>query len=247
MQTVAVTFAAGLPSLLESQRRLNDQLSKDVDRVLAFTDASPQIAEFVTSNPNIFCHKRGFGCWAWKPFVILEALKEVEDEDVVIYADSGSSLSSSTKPLVDLCVSNGGTLLFENRNGNAQGGRWLNKDWTKADCFNKMGCSGAKFYEAPQVDAAFQLYQKNKFNLSFVEEYLKYCLDPHIITDLPNVTAAESPYFRDHRHDQSVLSLLAAKYEIKLFPEPSKWGRPVDHIRKKLGYGPIFDHHRGRR
>lgn len=58
--------------------------------------------------------------------------------------------------------------------------------------------------------------------MRFVEEWLRYCRDERILTDIPN----ESGYpnltgFVDHRHDQSVLSLLAEKYHINLYRKPS--------------------------
>jgi hypothetical protein len=61
--------------------------------------------------------------------------------------------------------------------------------------------------------------------VKIVEEWLTYCMDPRIITDQDNTCGQPNlPEFRDHRHDQSVISLLVAKYRIEQFRNPSQWG-----------------------
>jgi hypothetical protein len=104
-----------------------------------------------------------------------------------------------------------------------------------------MDCDDEKYYNAPQVDASYQVYKKTDKVMEFLEEYKKFCSNENIISDLPNITKGNLQGFIDHRHDQSVLSLLAAKHNIPLLPEPSEWGNYLTD----RPYPQLFWHHRG--
>ena len=56
---------------------------------------------------------------------------------------------------------------------------------------------------------------KKENTLNFANEWLKYSENPNIITDLTN-TQGKDNYadFIDHRHDQSIFSLLCKKYNV---------------------------------
>ena len=89
----------------------------------------------------------------------------------------------------------------------------LEKHYTKRDAFILLGADLPFFSETGQFNAAFQVYKKSKFTEIFLEEYLYYAHDKRIITDDEN-TLGKPNYegFIDHRHDQSILSLLTKKY-----------------------------------
>jgi len=53
---------------------------------------------------------------------------------------------------------------------------------------------------------------------AFVQEWAGYCTDARIVTDLPNrMGLPNHPSFIDHRHDQSVYSILTHKYGMGYF------------------------------
>ena len=51
------------------------------------------------------------------------------------------------------------------------------------------------------------------------------------------------PGYRDHRHDQSVLGILAERHALPHFPDPSQYGYP--HV--GATYGQVIDSHRSRK
>ncbi len=104
-----------------------------------------------------------------------------------------------------------------------------------------MNCDSEEYYNASQCDASYQFYKKTDKTLKFLEEYNLYCSNENIISDLPNITKENLPEFKDHRHDQSILSLMAVKYKITLLPEPSEWGVYAPN----KPYPQLFWHHRG--
>src|ERR1700743_2779924 len=44
---------------------------------------------FYLENKGILHCRRGDGYWLWKPYIILEALKSADPDDVVVYWDAG--------------------------------------------------------------------------------------------------------------------------------------------------------------
>lgn len=134
-------------------------------------------------------------------------------------------------------------MLFENRDGNPLRQIWDNKQWTKRDCFIKMGCDTPEYHNGPQCSASIQMYRKCAKSVEFVKEYLHLCQDEDILTDKPNLLGSNLKTFDDHRHDQSVLSLLSIKYKNIHLPNPSETGegtRPKD-----CQYQSVLWHHRG--
>ena len=47
---------------------------------------------FYNKHKEIFEHKKGGGYWIWKVQLILQSLRDLDDGDILIYSDSGSSL-----------------------------------------------------------------------------------------------------------------------------------------------------------
>jgi len=241
MKTALTTLAFGKKAILESQTNLANQSEKYFSNLYFYNEHTID-KDFLDKNKEIFSYSRGWGFWLWKPFIIKKTLEQLNDGDICVYCDVGNSFVSTPEPLFELCKKNNGILLFENRDGNPAGTVWRNAEWTKYDCYTLMDCNKNKYVNGPQIDGAYSVWEKNANTMKFVNEYLSFCENINIISDLPSITGPNPPFFKDHRHDQSVLSLLAIKYEIPLYPEPSEWG---NHLRKPTDpYQQIFWHHR---
>jgi hypothetical protein len=198
---------------------------------------------FYDENKEIFKYRRGFGYWLWKPYIILKTLEQVDDGDIVFYSDSGSIIVNKFDDLFERCVQNNGILLFDNRDGTpTENDIWINKNWTKGDCFVMMNCDSDKYQNGNQVDACYQMYQKTPKSIEFIKEYLMYCKNINIVSDLPNINTVrpELTSFYQHRHDQSVLSLLSIKHNIHIEREPSQWGYRTESNQQNIK----FYHHR---
>jgi len=243
MKKILTTFAGCSYPLKMSQNRLTEQAKQYFNGCANFDENSEPIIHLFRKYPNIAQYRRGVGYWFWKPYIILHTMTQLNEGDFVFYIDSGTDIVDDITPLFKLCEDNNGVLLFENRSGNPQGQIWQNYMWTKKDCFALMNCDEEKYHYGPQLDGAFQLYQKNEHTLNFLKDYFQYCTDSRIVTDEPNTQGENFKQFVDHRHDQSVASLLAIKKDIKLYPEPSEAG---DGLRPTSSpYQRVFLHHRG--
>jgi len=249
-----------------SRHRLNVSAARfGIDTIRSYDFEDIRSTDFYRDNRFILDQPTGMGFWLWKPYIIWTALNSVAEGDVVIYADSGLEIIAPLDPLLDLCRDGNPILLFGN-------GNFTNAQWTKRDSFQLMDCDHPYYWNAPQCDAAFCIFQRSEASLRFVGEWLNFCRDPRIITDNPNSSGlTDLPDFIEHRHDQSILSLMAAKQRLSLFRMPSQFGNhykipalrhegefncvnqyyqhPVNYYAvipySNSLYGQLLDHHRG--
>ena len=163
--------------------------------------------EFKAKNDYILSKGRGNGYWLWKPYFLYKTLTEkLNDGDYLIYSDAGIFYVDLAQKLVDFLNEKKAEMYFHRL-------PHLEKEYTKRDAFILMGVDGPFYAETGQFNAAFQVYRKSKFTEFFLGEYLYYAQDKRIITDDQNEMGSPNyEGFRDHRHDQSILSLLTKKY-----------------------------------
>lgn len=206
------------PNFYDSQERLNQSaLRYGVDRLLSYRESDLRRTDFYKKNKALLKQPRGAGYWVWKPYWILRAFSKMNHNDVLIYCDSGIEIIQPLDPLIAICCSQNGIMLFQTHD-------LLNRKYTKKDCFVLMDCDTPKYWNAQQLMASFSLFVKNDRNIAFVKEWLRYCCDERIVSDIPNEYGDNLPDFKDHRHDQSVLSLLAVKHDIEIYRAPCQHG-----------------------
>lgn len=180
---------------------------------------------FYQAHRSTLDHPRGAGYWLWKPYIILETLEHAASGDIVVYSDAGVTVIRSLAPLFALCAEKGGILLFGGHYDGIGGQQNTCEVWTKRDCFVLMECDTPRYYRAPMLDASFIVFMKNPQSTSLVNEWLNLCRDPRSLTDSPNQLGLRNrPGFMGHRHDQSILSLLAARHGLEIFRSPSQFG-----------------------
>ena len=223
MKKILVNYADG--KFLESQK-LNAQTGIDVggfDTALTLGRRNLD-PEFCARNQFILSQPRGAGYWLWKPYIIFHTLQHAMQEgDVLFYSDSGAYFVHDAAPVIDMCLSftEKPILLF------SLGPDFINRRWTKRDCFHYMDADGPPYTDQPQILASYIVCGKNRYSMNFVAEWLRYAQDERILTDMRNQCGLPNyPDFVDHRHDQSILSLHGRKEQIALVPDISQWGNP---------------------
>jgi hypothetical protein len=207
------------------------------DRVL---NAGPDLIDenFKDKYASILDGTKGAGYWLWKPYFILQALNQLQDGDVMMYADSASHFIDSANPLLELpAIYQQDVIPFELD--------LLEGTWTKRDTFVYMNADTLGFQETRQYLASFIVIRKSAFSMQFITEYLEYCCNPKILTDLDNFCGLPNYLgFTAHRHDQSVFSLLCKKYQLKGFRDPSQWGNSQASRFFNSSYPQILEHTR---
>ena len=171
---------------------------EDVDTVLSFDKKSPEIQQLIEQRAEHQFDQDHFLYFLWRPFLIHHVLDNyLEEGDVLIYTDKRVDN--------DLIGYLGGkdVALYNTS--------FLNKSYTKEDCFQYMGCQGGEYDEALQVDASVQCYRKSAVSLAFTKEYYEWCAQ--IETVDPLYRHPNKSFFKQHKQDQSVLTNLAVKYK----------------------------------
>ena len=199
----------------------NSQTARDIakfDEVISY-GVSDIDTTFYEKNSHILNENRGAGYWLWKPYFIHKTLQNMNEGDLLFYSDSGSHFLTGIDSLMDKVNNENKILLFTLEDFHTH------KKWTKRDCFHYMNLDQEPFLSVNQILASFVVCIKTKSNIQFFEEWLKYAQDSRIITDAPNTCGLSNyPEFKDHRHDQSILSLLGRKYNIITVEDISQWG-----------------------
>jgi hypothetical protein len=178
--------------------------------------------EFYQEYSHMFKHHRLCGYACWKPYVILDAMKQMDDGDVVFYYDcnyvdfseiihgSRQTLSQFTEMTKEI-----GHVFHATE--------YQERQCTKRDAFILMDCDKPCFYQTPQVQSTWCSLLNNEKNREFVQLWLDYSKDERIITDQANcLNEKNRPGFIAHRHDQSVMSLMVKKFNYNYYIHPNK-------------------------
>lgn len=216
------------------------------DAVVVYTPDHEDVLPLYEQFPELLAgDTRAHGFWSWKPWCILQTLQRTRPGDVVVYCDAAMMVEA---PLAPLAAAVRDVLLF--RLGNWATKDYRNERWTKRDAFALMGMADTEHREAVQLTAAVQVYRHTRAAMEFVESYVSWCCKRSVIDDSHAI--ANYPGFQAHRHDQSVLSLLAVgKWAVvRVARDPTQWGaddpRGADGV-EEVADAPLFMHHRQRR
>jgi hypothetical protein len=203
-----LTFAKG--PFIDSQKKLKEYLSSiNVGNIIEYSNFDlPET--FYKEFERYFKLQRGFGYWIWKPFIILEEIIKLSDNDILIYIDSTDVPSEKFFKFV-LSHFEKNNELFLNRG-------YVHGEWTKRDCFHFMNSDNDNFYHQIQLEAGIIGLKNTKLNIELLNEWFFYMKNPNILTDIPNICGLPNlKSFKDHRHDQSILTNLIINRKIKSY------------------------------
>ena len=111
---------------------------------------------------------------------------------------------------------------------------YLEGHWTKRDAFILMDSDTAQYTDTKQIMSSFSLWKRTASSMKLADEWLSYAQDERIITDIPNQSDKDNyPGFQEHRHDQSIWSLLCKKHQLDgvrksanaIVEESNLWGK----------------------
>jgi hypothetical protein len=202
------------------------------DEVFVFDDVWLQSHPFYELNRWIFEvePRRCFGYASWKPLIILETMRHIDDGDVVFYVDADCRPVSDLTPVFDIAARDGACLFA------ALGHR--QRQWCKRECYEVMA--------QPKIDAQagcarFAAFRKGGWReTQFLAEWLAYSLNP-----IANTKRTAMPWHEDfieHRDEQAIMSNLAHKYGYRLHRECDQTGEdPTFHTMDRDLYPQLFE------
>jgi hypothetical protein len=199
------------------------------DTIVTATD------ETLTSDSNFWSkHGRfietspkGYGYWIWKPWLIKKALASMTTGDILVYADAGCTLHVEGLPrlleYIDL-VKEHGALVFQTEH--------LEETLTKMDVIHAMQAHA--LMKTGQIHATTFLLQKSDTTVDLVDSWYEAVCNYSLLDDTPS-KAPNCADIKDHRHDQSMWSILCKQRGVYTIPDET-WAFSAD---KKSSY-PIW-------
>lgn len=207
-----ITFGSG-HFVCGASKRLIDQANCTglFDTLTLFThDSLRKDSEFWTKHGEfIENNKRGYGYWLWKPYIIKKTMESLNDGDRLLYLDSGCEISTRKKNALKYYIENiVDHELMISASCHSEGADYK---WTKMDLIKYINPSEQDLCH-DQRQAGATLFYVCEITRRFVNEWYEIAQIYNFIDDSPSV-APNHPDFREHRHDQSIFSLLSKKYE----------------------------------
>ena len=224
-EIVLITFGAGSPAWRRAAKRLarearsSNWFSKVVvlnSRDLRKTDDGRKLLEsgWFQRNP------RGYGYWIYKPIFIKEFLgKHLGPNAILVWVDAGCSINvtDSSKArfaeYVDVAKNSEAGLGFIQTT-------CPERKWTKADLGRLLNVIDSEHWESGQIFAGFSIWKNSSEAKDIAQAWLELAItdDGHFIDDSPSIEP-NHPEFVEHRHDQSIFSLLAKTRGFTLMPD----------------------------
>ncbi len=238
---IAVNYA---DKKFQRAQKLNSETARrwGADRVIEYGPDDID-ASFRRRNQEILDAPRGGGYYLWKPYFYRKAYDALDEGDYLVYIDSGAVYVNRIQYLID-CMEheNVPLMIFSLERERIEKGN------TKRDAFVLTGCDEPKYTDTPQSIGGYFVCKKAPEVEAYLDEVLGYAQDIRIISDRPNVMGLpDYAEFTDHRHDQSVISLMSKKFGFKRFRDPSQFGQ-VNHyeaeVEQRSTYPQIVDSHR---
>ena len=208
-----ITFAADTPRYPQLTKRVKIvcEQAKSLryfDKIIGYTDQDLKqdteywwkYGNFIESNP------RGYGFYMWKSSVVKRTIDDMNDNDILIYIDAGCTINTYAKKRLDEYVdmvrkSDHGIISFQME--------LSSQKYTKKELFDYMEVS-PEYQNKNQFVAGILILRKNENTKKIVDEWFRVSHIPEMINDQHSST--QHPDFIDHRHDQSILSILFYRY-----------------------------------
>jgi hypothetical protein len=212
MKIHLITFADGAKSIIEAGNRLIMQATNTnwFDTINLWNLEKIKIADpywFNQHNGFILNNPRGFGYWIWKSKIIELTLKNSDENDLIVYIDSGCEINingeNTFKRYASIAFKESIFCFYLN------GPNYTSEQWTKKHLINRLNkIFFISEYNPPQIEATF-LIVKNVYTVnSFITEWQNLSVENNYIYSNDLRLENESTDFIEHRHDQAILSLL---------------------------------------
>ncbi|MBQ8805045.1 MAG: hypothetical protein IJZ68_01065 [Bacteroidaceae bacterium] len=182
---------------------------------------------------------RGFGWWIWKPYIIHKELIRLQDGDQLIYIDAGCHINPRGRKrfieYMEILAANPiGIAAFE-LDSNCSEYRY-----SKMDLIAHLGVKdNSNILKRGQLCTGHIFLVKNEQTVNFVYRWLQETLIIPHVDDSPSILEND-PQFIEHRHEQSVFSIMCKLHGAASLPGGETWPRVYGDW-KSLSEYPIWD------
>jgi hypothetical protein len=170
--------------------------------------------EFILRNP------RGYGFWIWKPHIIQKVLNEIDDGDILVYGDAGNEMKGTRTE----CLNKFNLVTQVKHDSKIIAARTHRMfPYMKTDLYFKVRWYGIIYALNKMIEANRIVLQKNYKTLQFIKEWSDLCENDYTNIDNSQPWLPNYWKFIEHRHDQSVFSLLFHIFRCKIVDFDDVW------------------------
>jgi hypothetical protein len=187
-------------------------------RHIAYDVASAPVLRARSENAPFSLNPRGYGLWIWKPYIMLDAISRCDPDEYIIYLDAGVAPVADMSPWFAQ-LGRSAINLFAPVPPRAL------RQWAKRECFVRMQADTPDYHGTAILSAGIQAYRNAPESRAFITELQQLMRDPRLLEDSSRAAGSqEDGSFVAHRHDQSILTLLAKLRGCLVLREPSQYG-----------------------
>lgn len=220
-QAVLLAFAEGCckRSLEIARETAATRAGLAMSKLFSLEDVREDTEFFERHREILLGEARGAGLWLWKPWLLNRELARCTRGDVLFYADATSIFERRVDDLLNL-ARDSHVVTFE-----ISEDEHTDAVWTKHDALALMGAAANEtLLHTRQRLGSPVICHCDDTARAFVSQWLRMASDRRALDDSPSVLGPERREFREHRHDQSILSVLAKQWGFPALPDPSQWG-----------------------
>jgi hypothetical protein len=211
MSKYFITFSGGSQNYYDAGNRLLNQANNlnIFDRTILYTDDNlkndlnfwPIHSNFITNN------NRGYGYWLWKPYIIKKTMEMMNDNDILLYLDCGCELHINKLNIMSNFFNEiNSYYIYTNKTK-------TEKQYNKMDLLLKFDANNPEYLNSRQNEAGAIMFLVCNKTRELVNRWYELACDYHNIDDSPSINQNLS-CFIEHRHDQSIFSLLVKQYNL---------------------------------
>lgn len=152
-----------------------------------------------------FCeqHKKGYGFFIWKPFIVEKTLALMDHNDILLYIDGRTYYTGKIIPELDeIIVNKSLDAIFWKMDG------LYEYQFTKGDIFHSLNIRDKKTKESSQIAATFFIIKNNNRTTELIQAWNRFMNENRVIFIDESSSIPNEIGFIEKRHDQPVLSLL---------------------------------------
>jgi hypothetical protein len=170
--------------------------------------------DFINKNP------RGFGLWIWKPYIILNILSRLKENDILVYCDTGMYLNSNGIERFNYYVSklnedNHDIITFSLTN------KYIAQQFVKMDAIMSYYPEFSKRNDK-YCYAGIIMFKRTKKTLNLIVDWLKLCENYDFINTSKSKNYSESSNFFGNDCDNGLFNLCLAKHNISYYVNPEE-------------------------
>lgn len=164
--------------------------------------------------------------YIWKPCIISRKLSEMNEGEYLVYCDAGCTINKNGEKrfyeYIDLLSkSDFGIITFGRGAGSPE------RTWTTKEIFEFFSVDiNSNIAKSPSYQACLLIMKKNQHALTIINKWMDTLdKDRNLFT---NYYKNQENYFKDYRHDQSILSVICKLEGSIEIDKNETWGKPFE-------------------